>query len=149
MALGAAGAWIGTRFLFSEEAGLHPRYVERLIAAGVSDTAHTKLFDSGWPDVPHRVLRNSTVRAWENSGRPPPGQRPGEGDILARDPAGRQIVRYEPYTIGAEFEGEIEALSLWAGQCVGLANKQQAAADILREIAEDAREILRDLAVAT
>jgi NAD(P)H-dependent flavin oxidoreductase YrpB (nitropropane dioxygenase family) len=33
LALGAAGAWIGTRFLSSQEATIHPRYRERLPSA--------------------------------------------------------------------------------------------------------------------
>jgi NAD(P)H-dependent flavin oxidoreductase YrpB (nitropropane dioxygenase family) len=146
LALGAAGAWIGTRFLFSDEAALHQDYVDCLVAATVADTVHTKLFDSGWPDAPHRVIRNSTVTKWEKSGRPPPGERPGEGDVLAKDSAGHEIVRYEPYTVGADFEGEIEALSLWAGQCVGLTNKRQPAAHIVGEIFEQAGAILRKIA---
>src|SRR5258706_9871787 len=33
LALGASGAWIGTRFLASHEAAIHPRYRERLLKA--------------------------------------------------------------------------------------------------------------------
>ena len=51
------------------------------------------LFDVGWPDAPHRVLRNSTYRAWEAAGSPPPGARPGEGDILGTY-LGEPFVRY-------------------------------------------------------
>ncbi len=148
LALGAVGAWIGTRFLFSEEASLHPVYVEHLLGAAAADTVHTKLFDAGWPGVPHRVLRNSTLTEWEKAGRPPPGQRPGEGDILAMNSEGGDIVRYEPYTVGVDFQGDIEALSLWAGQCVGLARRRQPAAEIVREISDEARNILQQLAAA-
>jgi len=111
----------------------------------VADTVHTTLFDAGWPDAPHRVIRNSTVAAWEKSGRPPAGARPGEGDVLARDPAGHEILRYEPYTEGADFEGEIEALSLWAGQGAGLAHRQQPASQIVSEISAQAESILAGL----
>ena len=76
------------------------------------------------------------------------GQRPGEGDVLATNADGGDIVRYEPYTVGADFNGEIEALSLWAGQCVGLSNRQQPAAEIVQEIAQHAHAILRRLAVS-
>ncbi len=147
-ALGAAGAWIGTRFLFSEEASLHPDYVDRLLSASGSDTVYTKLFDVGWPNVPHRVLRNSTFTEWEIAGRPSAGQRPGEGDILATNSDGGEIVRYESNTVSADFKGEIEALSLWAGQCVGLADRQQPAADIVHEIIEEARAVMQQLTVA-
>src|SRR5262245_27610553 len=73
-------AWIGTRFLASNEAAIHPRYRERLVKATENDTAFLEeLFDVGWPKAPHRVLRNKTVAAWEAAGRPPFGKRPGEG----------------------------------------------------------------------
>jgi NAD(P)H-dependent flavin oxidoreductase YrpB (nitropropane dioxygenase family) len=56
------------------------------------------------------------------------------------------IVRYQCYTPGADAEGYIDAMSLWAGQSVGLVSKTQSAADIVREIADEARSILRRLA---
>ena len=149
LALGAAGAWIGTRFLASEEAAIHPRYRELLLGATEADTAYTGIFDVRWPDAPHRVLRNETLRAWEAAGRPPGGQRPGEGEVIATSPAsGRRIVRYESATPGADFEGDIDALPLWAGQGVGLLSRVQPAADIVREIADEARSTLRRLAQA-
>src|SRR6478672_6275654 len=51
LALGAAGAWIGTRFLASEEVAIHPQYRERLLHANENDTVFLEnLFDVGWPD---------------------------------------------------------------------------------------------------
>jgi nitronate monooxygenase len=40
LALGAAGAWIGTRFLASEEAAIHPRYRELVLQANENDTVY-------------------------------------------------------------------------------------------------------------
>lgn len=145
LALGAAGAWIGTRFLASEEAAIHPRYRERLLAADETATVHTGLFDGGWPDAPHRVLRNSTYDRWEAAGRPPPGERPGEGDVLAAAPYG-DLVRYESTMPGPDARGDIDALSLWAGQGVGRIHEVKPAADIVREIAAAAAAVLRGLA---
>src|SRR5215217_5566900 len=50
LSLGAAGAWMGTRFLLSQEASVHPHYRQRVAAAGETDTVYTGLFDEGWPD---------------------------------------------------------------------------------------------------
>jgi len=55
LALGAAGAWIGTRFLASEEAFLHPRYRESILQARETDTVHSILFDGGWPGAQRTV----------------------------------------------------------------------------------------------
>jgi len=146
LTLGAAGAWIGTRFLASEEAAIHPRYRELLLKATENDTVFTEeLFDIRWPKAPHRVLRNKTVDAWEAAGRPPSGKRPGEGEVIASSRASGPIVRYQSYTPGADAEGDIDALSLWAGQSVGLVSKLLPAGDIVREIADEAQSTLRRL----
>jgi len=146
LALGAAGAWIGTRFLASEEAAIHQRYRERLFQANETDTVYLEnLFDVRWENAPHRTLRNQTVETWEAAGRPSSGKRPGEGDVIATSRSAGPIVRYQSYTPGADAEGDIDALSLWAGQSVGLVAKLQPAADIVREISDQADSILRQL----
>jgi NAD(P)H-dependent flavin oxidoreductase YrpB (nitropropane dioxygenase family) len=144
--LGAGGAWIGTRFLAAEEAAIHPDYRRRLLAAREIDTVHTGLFDVGWPDAPHRVLRNSTVARWEAAGRPDSGARPGEGEKLATTAEGAAMVRYQSATPRAGAVGDIEALSLWAGQGVGQVKRIQPAGDIVRELMAQARAALREAA---
>ncbi|MFQ5955553.1 MAG: NAD(P)H-dependent flavin oxidoreductase, partial [Kiloniellales bacterium] len=146
LALGAAGAWIGTRFLASEEVSMHPDYREHVLNGTAAETVYTMLFDVAWPDAPHRVLRNSTFAAWEAAGKPPSGQRPGEGDALATDAYGNTVVRYQSTTARSDHEGDIEAFPLWVGQGVGLVNRVQPAGEIVREIAEDAKRTLERLA---
>ena len=145
LALGAAGAWIGTRFLATPEAGIHPEYRDRLLKSAETDTVYSALFDGGWPDAPHRVLRNSTVDAWEAAGRPASGARPGEGEVLATG-GGREIRRYDSATPAPQMGGDIEGLSLWSGQGVGQVRDVQPAADVVRALAAEARDILRGLA---
>ncbi len=147
LALGASGAWIGTRFLASREAVIHPHYRDRLLSASEDDTVFLEeLFDVGWGEAPQRVLRNKTVDAWEAAGRPPSGARPGEGEVIAKSPSAGEIVRYQSYTPGADAEGDIEALSLWAGQSVGLVWQMKPAGEIVREIVAQAQRTLRGLA---
>ena len=146
LALGAAGAWIGTRFLASEEVSIHPDYRERVLRGTTAETVHTMLFDVKWPNASHRVLRNSTFDDWEKAGRPTSGQRPGEGETLATDAYGNTGVRYQSVTARSDHEGNIEAFPIWAGQGVGLVNRVQPAGEIVREIAEDAKRILERLA---
>jgi nitronate monooxygenase len=71
---------------------------------------------------------------WEAAGRPPPGNRPGEGDVIAHFASGEEILRYEPAAPMVGTTGDIEAISLWAGQSVALARKPQSAADIVAEL---------------
>jgi nitronate monooxygenase len=135
MALGAQGAWLGTRFLMAEEMPIHDQYRRRLIAAAETQAHwYPNLYEVGWPDAPHRALHNSTAAAWEAAGRPPPGQRPGQGEVIAHFAGGDPIVRYSPAPPRPDTTGEIEALSLWAGQSVALARQRQAAAEIVAEL---------------
>ena len=135
LALGAQAAWLGTRFLLAQEMPIHDDYRRRLIAAVETDPQlYPNLYEVGWPDSPHRALRNSTASAWEAAGRPPLAQRPGYGEVIAHFASGESIVRYEPAPPMDGTTGEIEALSMWAGQGVALARQAQSAADIVAEL---------------
>jgi NAD(P)H-dependent flavin oxidoreductase YrpB (nitropropane dioxygenase family) len=134
LALGAQAAWLGTRFLLAEEMPIHEEYRRRLIAASETDAEwYPDLYDVGWPDAPHRALHNSTAEIWEAASRPPLGSRPGEGEI-AHFATGEEILRYSPAPPLVGTTGEIEALSLWAGQSVALAKQTQPAAEIVTEL---------------
>jgi nitronate monooxygenase len=135
LALGAQAAWLGTRFLLAEEMPIHEEYRRHLIAAAEADAEwYANLYEVGWPDAPHRALHNSTAERWEAAGRPPPGSRPGEGEVIAHFASGEPIVRYSPAPPLVGTTGEIEALSLWAGQSVALAKRTQPAAEIVAEL---------------
>ena len=135
LALGAQAAWLGTRFLLAREMPIHEHYRQRLIGASETDAQwFADLYQVGWPDAPHRALRNSTSQAWDAAGRPPPGSRPGEGEVIAHFASGEAIVRYEPAPPMVGTTGDIEALSLWAGQSVALARERQPASEIVAEL---------------
>lgn len=140
--LGAAGVWVGTRFLASEEASVDPLYKANIVSAGESDTVRSELFDVGWRNAPHRSLRNSTVVNWVAAGSPPPGSRPGEREIIAKVPSGDGIARYSDVIPVAGATGDLEALALYAGQSVGLVSDIQPAGQIVEEMARDARRTL-------
>lgn len=135
LALGAQAAWLGTRFLLAAEAPVHEAYRQRLLAAGETDAEwYADLYDVGWPDAPHRALRNATAEGWEAAGSASPGSRPGEGETIATGPSGSSIVRYSSSTLLAGTTGDVDALSLWAGQSVALARRVQPAAEIVHEL---------------
>ena len=134
-ALGAQGAWVGTRFLMAAEAPVHERYRERLIEADETDALwFADLFDGGWPSAPHRALRNATIDDWDAAGRPAAGSRPGEGDQVATRPDGSGIPRYASLTPVEGLDGDIDAMSLWAGQSVALARRVQPASEIVADL---------------
>jgi nitronate monooxygenase len=147
LALGAKGVWIGTRFLLAEEAPVHPDYRERLLRAGGQDAAYaTDLFNLGWERAPHRALRNSTRDRWEAAGSPPPGERPGEGETVAARADGTPIARYSSSMPVESISGDIEALSMWSGQGIGLADRVQPAAEIVAELVAEAEQTIERLA---
>jgi len=141
LALGADAVWMGTRFVMAEETAAHPRYRELLAAAEETGTLHSTAFDGEWPDAPHRTLRNSTIDAWVAAGRPST-RRPGEADVIAMA-NGEPIHRYGSASPAVEVEGEVEAMSLWAGQSVGLVHAVEPARDLVRRIESEAADILR------
>ena len=146
LVLGAAGAWVGTRFLAAAEATIHDDYRRRILQAAETDTYYGTLFDRGWADAPHRALRNSTVEAWEAAGSPPSGSRPGEEDTPASRPDGTPVGRYASATPSAGMTGDTEPLSNWAGQGVGLVTRVQPAAEIVRELNDEAERVLAECA---
>jgi NAD(P)H-dependent flavin oxidoreductase YrpB (nitropropane dioxygenase family) len=142
LVLGAQAAWIGTRFLTAVEASTHSDYRAHLLTADVTTTVHTACFDGGWPDAPHRVLRNATLDEWESAGHPSSPLRPGEGEVVARAPDGREFLRYDEMMPLANLKGDLDLMALYAGQSVGLVNDVLPASDILRTIVSDAASAL-------
>ena len=120
----------------AEEMPVHEEYRRRLITAAETDPHwYADLYNIGWPPgSPHRALHNSTAEMWEAAGRPPPGRRPREGEVIASFSSGEPIVRYSPAAPLVGTTGEIEALSMWAGQSVALARRAQPAAEIVAEL---------------
>jgi NAD(P)H-dependent flavin oxidoreductase YrpB (nitropropane dioxygenase family) len=136
LAAGADGVRVGTRFVAAEEAGAHPDYLARLVAARAEDTVYTGAFHVGWPDAPHRVLRSSVAAA---------EAMPEEvvGEALRLDGVRVPIRRFGTAVADRHVTGEVAAMSLWAGESVGAVTGAQPAAAILRELAEGAEALLR------
>jgi len=140
--LGAAGVWVGTRFLLSEEAVIHTVYQQKLLQAAETDAVYSTLFDIGWPNSPHRSLRNDTIEQWEAAGNPPNGHRPNENEVIGAYSDGTFIRRYESSFPAPGDTGQLESMCLYAGQGVGLASRIQPAAEIVQTMAEEAARIL-------
>lgn len=119
-ALGADAAWVGTRFLAAREADVHPEYRARLAAAGPSDTVLGEVFTGGWPDAPHRALRNSSTARTDLP-----------AEVVAVDAGGRPLRRYDDVIPTAGVRGEVEVLAHYAGQGVGLVPGVSPAASIV------------------
>ena len=131
---GAGAVACGTAFLVAHEADVHPTYLDRLLHAAATDTVLTTVFDVGWPDAPHRVLRNHTYTAWESAGRPTRGARHGEGEVVGTRGAS-PIVRYSDAQPTRRTAGDIDAMALYAGTSVGHVHRRASAREITEALA--------------
>jgi nitronate monooxygenase len=148
LSLGAAGIWMGTRFSASTESRAHLEFKKRLISSGESDTEYLCLFDGGWPNAPHRVLRNSTIDGWYKAGQPSTGLRPNENQVIGHSASGKDILRYDDTPPVAGMSGDWEACALYAGQGTGVIKEIKPARSIVNEIVRDARNTILSLAQA-
>ena len=121
-ALGAAGVWMGTAFLASAEAAPGATLLDRLVAAGATDTTISRS-DSG---KTLRMLRSAWSDEWAADDAPQPLSMPYQ-DILVGDLLG-QILRHE---VGPLFH---EA----AGQGVAWLRGQDPVAEILSRFVAEA-----------
>lgn len=146
MKLGAQGVSLGTRFVASEEAWIHPHYKERIVGASADDTVLSPdLFNVGWENAPHRALKNKTYQRWEAAGRPPVGKRPGEGEIVGTfhlTSGDQSTERYESTMLIPPFEGDPEDVVMWAGLSVDSVNDVKPAGQIVRDLVRETEEAL-------
>jgi NAD(P)H-dependent flavin oxidoreductase YrpB (nitropropane dioxygenase family) len=144
--MGAQGVSLGTRFVASEEAWVHTAYKQRIVDASAEDTVYNELYDIGWPNAPHRTLRNKTHAEWVAAGSPPPGKRPGEGTSIGkRRMSSGGLVEWPRYAIGTappDFDSDIEYAPLWAGESCSVVNDIKPAAEIVRDLVRDAEAAL-------
>ena len=134
LALGADAGVLGTRLAATVESDAHEVYKQALLDAGDDATDLSTCFDGLWPDAPHRTLRNSTFTAWDAAGRPPPGARPGEGDIVFRE-GGEVFPRYHMALPTGSAQGDCEAAALYAGSGVGKIHDLPTVREVIARIA--------------
>ena len=138
LATGADGVRVGTRFVASEEAGVHPTYTDALIAASAEDSIYTRTFHVGWPEAPHRVLRCAIEAAAA-------AQHESVGTVLNMDGAQATVPRFAATVADRTATGHVGAMALYAGQSVGAVKRLMPALEIIRELAEEADALLRHL----
>jgi len=127
LALGAQGAWIGTRFMQAAEAGTAPVHQQALARLADTDT----LVTDSVTGRPARWIRNRAVETFETA----PGHLgwPGQGAVAG------------PIRAAATKAGDPDLLPMLAGQGGGMVSEVKPAAAIVEELADDARRILARL----
>ena len=127
--VGAAGVLLGTRFMVARESGTFQTYQQRMFAAKETDTVITRSFSGR----PARSIRNRFIEEYHKSNSKPlawPLQSLAADDIYK----------------AAQTSGKVEYYPLLAGQGLRLLLKSdQSAAEIIREIVQDANKIISRL----
>jgi len=132
LTLGADGVVVGTRFLATDEALLHPSLKAAIVAATGDDTIRSKVIDilrgfDSWPDrYDNRTLRSAATDRWY-----------GREDEL-RAAAASEMVSYAK----AVAEGDVANVSPLAGEAVGLIHDVEPAAEVLRSLTSEAERVL-------
>ena len=124
--LGACGVQMGTRFLSAYECSIHPNYKERILKAGDLCTMVT----GKRLGHPVRSLRTPFAR---NYAKAEYGGMPDEE--LEALGAGKLRMAVQ--------EGDAENGCFLSGQIAAMVNREQPAADIVREVVEEAEVVLR------
>lgn len=124
--LGACGVQMGTRFLSAYECSIHPNYKERILKAGDLCTMVT----GKRLGHPVRSLRTPFARAYAKAEY---GGMPNEELEALGTGKLRMAVQ----------EGDAENGCFLSGQIAAMVSKEQPAADIVREVVEEAEVVLR------
>ena len=117
LAMGAAGAWIGTRFAATREALGGDEKKRRIVAARETDTVYTRVYDVAkripWPpEYPGRALRDEFTERWH-----------GREDEL-------------------EAHGEQDVTYVYAGTAVGAIDDVPPAGELVERLAAEAERLL-------
>jgi nitronate monooxygenase len=131
--LGAEGAWMGTRFVASQEASEGKWVKERILEAGTDDTLLTSVYDLTFalpfpPGIGDRVLMNDYTATWH--GR--------EDEVVKRRKA------LSDQVITAIKDGDARIAAVRAGNAAGLIHDIPPAGLIVRRIVTEAERILRE-----
>ncbi len=146
LALGAEGVCVGTRLIASREAHAHEEYKRRVVVSAADETVRTWMFGPEWPDQPMRVIRNRVVSEWAGRDNKTP-QAPVPQQFIGRTLIGGQeywMPKFSAILPTPETAGDFEEMCLAAGESVGLVKEVKPAGEIVKEMMEDARRIIRD-----
>jgi NAD(P)H-dependent flavin oxidoreductase YrpB (nitropropane dioxygenase family) len=132
LALGAAGAWMGTAWLTTEEYRItvsQPAMHEALLAATSSDTTRARIYTG----KPARLLKNSWTAAWEEEGAPEPLPMPLQ-NVLVAD-AHQRLMN----------SGNPDVVPMPTGQIVGRFSAARSVADLMASLVRETDETLARL----
>ena len=137
LAMGAAGAWVGTRFCATIESTGAEGAKQRILKADETQTVHTRVFDIvqgfPWPEeFPGRAISNAFSERWH--GR--------EEELKAR------LTAVRPTFEEAQRRGDYSEANVYAGQAVGLVRDVPSAGELVGRLSAEAEACLSERCAA-
>jgi len=131
LALGAEGVLLGTRFMATPEAPIHPNFKQAMVMSDGHDTVLTEIPDIAsqrvWPGAMSRAQRNKFIERW--SGR--------EWALRQNASAvGKEVA-------AARAAGDVDNASLSFGQDAGLIDSIKNVGEVVRDIVTEAEAIIQ------
>lgn len=126
LALGACGAWMGTRFVAAREAYCHDNYKNRIIDISEEGTVVSRAHSG----KPCRLIRNAYTEYWDSH---PEERLPFPQQHIQH---GREASRR------ARMQGEIDIGGMPAGQISGMIRSVEGAADIVQRLVRESAAVL-------
>jgi NAD(P)H-dependent flavin oxidoreductase YrpB (nitropropane dioxygenase family) len=131
LALGAEGVLLGTRFMATPEAPIHPNFKQAIVKSDGHDTVLTEIPDLAtqrvWPGAMSRAQRNKFIERWSG-----------------REWALRQNAReVGKQTATARAAGDVDNASLSFGQDAGLIDSIKSVKEVVQDIVTEAEEIIK------
>lgn len=124
--LGAEGAWVGTAFLATDEAGI-PSYQKKALVEGIDQSTVVSRSITG---KPARLLRTKWTDLWQEIDEEPL-------------PMPYQTMVSGPLMVSAEAAERPDIYAGFCGQGLGLIHGVRSAGEVLRELVGDAEKTLR------
>jgi NAD(P)H-dependent flavin oxidoreductase YrpB (nitropropane dioxygenase family) len=129
LALGAAGVWMGSAWLATEEYARTtsaPVVTQAVLAATSSDTVRSRIYTG----KPARLLKNRWTDAWEQPGAPEPLGMPLQNLLVSE--AHQRLIR----------SGQPDVVPMPAGQIVGRITEVRPVADVMADLIKEADQTL-------
>jgi NAD(P)H-dependent flavin oxidoreductase YrpB (nitropropane dioxygenase family) len=129
LALGAAGVWMGSAWLATQEykqLSTAPAVQQALLTATSSDTVRSRIYSG----KPARLLKNRWTDAWEQKGAPEPLPMPLQNLLVSE--AHQRLMQ----------SGQPDVVPMPAGQIVGRMTEVRPVADVMAALVQETAEVL-------
>ena len=130
--LGAQGAWIGSAFLASEEAGIEPGQKQAIVDATEEGTVVSRAVTG----KPARIIRSKWTDLWADDPEREPLPMPYQSQIS------------RPVMVAANLAGRADVNPGFAGQGIGMVRSVRPAAEIMADFVSQAEAVIASRSTA-